>query len=169
VTIEPEAVDHDRIELADHEVRQVEGSDLPFVDFCKALGTREKLVTVSSGEPLDAVLVEHGVQSSARSTICVGDEDLVVAVFDLLQFCSHGFGDFLGRVVEQGGQALDRDAIPTAESFESQQFPRQCAASEQQYRSALTSNFSHPRFYAACARWPTSFFAVSTAVAASRQ
>ena len=61
VTIQPQAADHDRIELPDHEVRQEEGSEFRFVDFREALGAREELVTVSPRKPLDAVLVEHGV------------------------------------------------------------------------------------------------------------
>ena len=88
VTIQPQAADHDRIELPDHEVRQEEGSEFRFVDFLKTFGAREELVTVGSRKSLDAVLVEHSVQAATGSAIRIRNEDLVVAVLDLLQFRS---------------------------------------------------------------------------------
>ena len=110
MAIQAESADHDRIELSDHEVRQVEGSDLRLVDLRELPRTRVEFVAVRAREPLDAVLFEHGIQAPASSTIRIGDEDLVVAVLDLLQLGSHRLGDFPGRVVELGGQALDLDA-----------------------------------------------------------
>ena len=85
MSVEPQAADHERVEVPGEEVREIEGGRLLVVHRLPRVVPGEEAVAMSSRKPLDAVSVEHLVERATRTAVGVCDEDSLVAPCELVQ------------------------------------------------------------------------------------
>ena len=88
-------------------------------------------------QAIDAVPLEHAVESSARSAVGVPDEDALVAAAELLQLRIDRRRDQLGSRVELGRKAADGDVLPAVEADDGEHLAGDCTTREDEHLRAL--------------------------------
>jgi hypothetical protein len=105
VAVDPEAFDHQRLELSGEEVGQVEGAGLGIGEQGKAILTGKGRVAMWPRKTLDLLLLEHAIQSTARAAIGIGDKDAAIGAPRLLDCGPNRIGDLFRPVVQRRRQA----------------------------------------------------------------
>ena len=113
MAVEPEAADHERVEVPREEVGQVEGRGLGVVELLPGVVAGEEAVAVRAGQPLDAVPLEHRVELAAGAAVGVRDEHALVAARELVQLRVDRGRDQLRAGVELRGKAADGHVAPS--------------------------------------------------------
>ena len=111
MAIDPEAADHEPLEVAGEEVGQPERRRLLVGHRGERRAAGEELVAVGARQALDALLREDRVEQAAGAAVGIGDEDPLVAVgAGLVDAVADPAGMPLGPVVEVRREAGDVDA-----------------------------------------------------------
>ena len=105
MAVDPEALDHQRLELSGEEVGQVEGAGLGIGEHGKAILPGKGRVAMGPRKTLDLLLLEHAIQSAARAAIGIGDEDAAIGAPRLVDRLTNRTGDLLRAVVQGRRQA----------------------------------------------------------------
>ena len=135
VAVDPEAADHEPLEVAGEEVGQPERRRLLVGQAGEVGAAGEELVAMGAGQPLHALLGEDRVEQAAGAAVGVGDEDPLVAVAPALTDPSpDARRDAAGPVVELGRQAGDVDVRQRPGQLD--QFARQRPAPDDEDRGA---------------------------------
>src|SRR5215469_9836757 len=77
--IEPQRAHDQTLEMAQEEIREIEGSRLALRQLREHLARSEKLVAVGTGQALDAFLREHLVELSAGTAVTIDHKNTGVA------------------------------------------------------------------------------------------
>jgi len=167
MAVDAERLDHEAVEMPQQEIGQVEGPGLRFRELGECGGRREELVAVRARDALDAFLGEHGIELAARSAVAVGDEDAVVVLAQLPDLLADRARDLLGPVVQLGRQADDVEAGPAVGLAQGGDLVGERAAGDDELAGLVVHRT--PQWAWAARRSASRRFAVSTAMAASRQ
>ena len=177
--VEPQAADHQALEMTGEKVGEVEGARFARRESRKRALTGVELVAMSARNALDAFLGQHRIQPAARAAVPVGDEDAPVAAARLVDLLAHRLGNACRIVVQLGRQALHIKMSPTVRAAERNDFARQRAAGDNEGATRIRRRdfrlLCHQAAAAAAAaaaavrRAAMSALAVSTAMPASRQ
>lgn len=159
IPVQSETADHQPIEMAHEKIGQEEAARLLCGQIFECRAASEKLVTVGARQALHFTGGQCPVQGAPRAAVGIGDEEPIVMTALRLNSRAHGARNPSGTVVQMRREALDLDMGPIVQFTNPQQLPGQGAAGDNQgsghgcVQDALRIN---------C-------FAISTAVAASRQ
>src|SRR5258706_10363310 len=166
MAVQPQPLDDEPLEVPDEEIGQVKGARLGIAELGKGRGSGEEFVAVRTGQARDAFGGEHRVEHAAGTAIRIRNEDAFVAPARRANRRLHCTWDPLRAVVQFRWQAFDRHVRPAVQALEGHDLPGQGSAGDDQERFGT---LGHPRQCAAARRAAISVFAVSTAMAASRQ
>src|SRR6267142_6073968 len=171
--IEPQAANHQAVEMAQQKVGEVEGSRLGLGKRGERKGGGEELVAMGARNAFNPLLAQHPFQQPAGAAVAVGDEDRIIAFARGANEGANGGGNLFGPVVQLGRQAAHVDLVPAIGTAQCRDLVRQRPTGDDQQPRAPPRNFlSHctAQWAAAPARRAAiSPLAVSTATAASRQ
>ena len=109
MSIQPETLDDQPVEVARQEVGQEERGGLVVDELRELRARRVELVAVRAGEPFDALLGDHRIEQPACPAVGVRHEDPVVAGAASPDAFPDGGGDPARTVMERGRQAGDVD------------------------------------------------------------
>ena len=137
MSIEAEAADHERVEVAREEVGEIEGRGLGVVDLLPLGVPGEEAVAVRARQALDAVSLEHEVERAPGAAVGVGDEHPLVAPVQLAQLRVDRGRDQLGTRVELRRKAADGDVAPPVQANHREHFASDRAAGEHEHLGAL--------------------------------
>ena len=137
MAVEPEAANHERVEVPREEVRQVEGRGLGVVQLLPGVVAGEEAVAVRAGQSLDSVQVEHLVELAAGAAVRVRDEHPLVAARELPQLRVHRGRDQLRPGVELRGKAADGHVLPAVQPDDGEHLARERAAREDEHLGPL--------------------------------
>jgi len=105
MAINPEAVDHQRLELSCEKVGQVEGAGLGIGEHGKAILASKARIAMRPRKTLDLLLLEHPIQRTAGAAIGIGDKDTAIAAPRLMNRLTNRTGDLFRAVVQRRRQA----------------------------------------------------------------
>src|ERR1700737_143029 len=91
--IESETADDQALEMAQQEVREIEGAQFGLGKRSEHRAGREELVAVGARNAFNPLLAQHVVQQSAGPAIAVGDEDRQIAAARSLNEGANGAGN----------------------------------------------------------------------------
>src|SRR5215212_4390399 len=145
--VEPETLDHQRVEVTDEEIREEEGRRLLFGQGGEIVPAEEELVAVRALDALHRFLGENLVEEAARTAIAVKAKHPVVGIALRPDLGANRLGDVLRAVVQARGEAGDREMVPAVEALEQEELPRERAAGDNQGpgRVGGHANTSSPR------------------------
>ena len=109
MAINPEAVDHQRLELSCEKVGQVEGAGLGIGEHGKAILASKARIAMRPRKTLDLLLLEHPIQRTAGAAIGIGDKDTAIAAPRLMNRLTNRTGDLFRAVVQRRRQAAQID------------------------------------------------------------
>ncbi len=155
------------VEMADEKVSQIERARLRLAQLREGLGAGEELITVSAGNALNAFFGEYGVKLATRAAFAISDEEGPIAVAMGADFFTDRRCDTLGPVVQLCRQASHVDGLPVIYPPERGNLASQRSACND--KNAATRIHLYVQDARAARRAASKLFAVSTAMAASRQ
>jgi hypothetical protein len=168
MTVETEAAYHERLEMTDQIVGEIEGPRFGVVERGEFLEPGVEGVAMIPGDTFDAGSRQHPVERAAGTAIAVEAEDPRIAIARGGELGRDRFGDPRRRVVQDGRQALEIDMGPAVERGDRQHLARKRAAGDDQRAWRPLGWRAHPAAWRLCRRAIRSL-AVWTATAASRQ
>ena len=173
--VEPEALDHQPVEMAHEIIGEEERADLVLHHRRESVSAGEEFIAMRARDPLDALFSQHAVEFAARAAVAVEAEDVGKSRrAGRADFAAHAAGDFRGRVVPARGQACDVKVSEAVRVDDLNQFAPQRAAGDDQRlffcdRGGGARDDQSPFDCAEPWRRAIMARAVSTATAASRQ
>ena len=133
VTVEPQPLDHQPLEVTGQEIGDEESARLGGHHLGQFLGPGKGLVTVIAEDAFHPLFAQHLVQQAAGAAITVEHQDLPVAAPTRRpDLQPHRLGDGLGRVVQMRRQAFDPHVMPAVLPHQRNDLLGDGAATDQQ-------------------------------------
>ncbi len=112
VAVEAHRTPDKSVKLADEEIRQVEGIEFVLGNVGKPVEPFKKGITMRAADYFDAHFGAGGLKRAAGAAICIGDKDRLIGGAVFFDGGAHGVCDAFGMIVQDRGQAGQRDMVP---------------------------------------------------------
>lgn len=112
ISIQPEAPDHQALEVACEEVGEIEGSGLSARHRFEIIRAGKEGIAMRPLDPLDPFFGQNTIELAACPAIAVDHEDAIEFAACSANFGAHGVGDTPRPVVQFGGKASEFEVVP---------------------------------------------------------